>query len=98
VGKLGEGLGGFDGEAVEVKILGEVAGFEELLGLDAGLAADGDDGESDDIAMGRGDGFEVIGDGEAAALGLAGKVMRSSSREGSSGSKTMRSSPWLAAG
>ena len=52
VRQFGQRLGCFDREAVQIEILGKVAGLEELGGLAAGLVADGDDGEADDIALG----------------------------------------------
>ena len=81
---FGEGFGGFDGETVEVEVSGEVAGLEELLGDLAGAAADGDDGEADDVMRAGEPSSGDLGEKKSAMESRRpsrwrGKLMRSSS-------------------
>ncbi len=99
VDQLGQRLGGLHREAVQIEILCKVAGLEELCGLAAGLVADGDDGEADDIALRlQSSGSKKSAMESRRPCAWRGKVMRSSSRLGSSGSKTTSSSPSPAQG
>lgn len=71
VPELGEGFGGFDGEAVEVEIVGVVVGLEEFLCFFGGAGADGDAVHADDVDFSAGDGTEEVGDAEVAGGLLA---------------------------
>ena len=73
VRQFGQRLSGFHREAVQIKVLGKVAGLEEPGRLAAGFIADGDDGEADNIALGSADRLKKVGDGKPASLRLARK-------------------------
>jgi hypothetical protein len=71
VRQFGQRLGGFDRQAVQIKVLCEVAGLEELRRLAAGLVADGNNGEADHVALRGRYRLKVIGNRNAPALRLA---------------------------
>ncbi len=97
---LGEALGGLHAEPVGVELLGELAVALELRHQVGDLGADGHALEGHHVALAE---SESIGRKKSdrqmrSCFGWRGKLRRSSSREGSSGSNTTSSLPSAAQG
>ena len=70
---LSQRLGGFDAQAMQIEVARVLPVFEQALGFPCGFGTDRDQRDSENIELAGRLGREEIGDGELAALFLAGE-------------------------